>query len=62
MKFFLLPIFLFIITCGYPDIDSIPSFKNLKITKQESIDLCNFNNTDNEQINECLNNLNIQDR
>ena len=40
----------------------MPSFKNLKITKQESIDLCNFNNTDSEQINECLNNLNIKDK
>ena len=62
MKFFFLLIYLFIFSCGYPDIDSMPNFKNLKITKQESIDLCNFNNTDNEQINECLNNLNIQDR
>ena len=62
MKFFFLLIYLFIFSCGYPDIDSMPNFKNLKITKQESIDLCNFNNTVNEQINECIKNLNNQDR
>tara|TARA_B110000495_G_C23021603_1_gene606174 strand:+ start:423 stop:611 length:189 start_codon:yes stop_codon:yes gene_type:complete len=62
MKFFLLPIFLFIITCGYPDIDSVPSFKNLKITKEELIDLCKLTNTVNEQVNECLNNLSIQNK
>ena len=62
MNFFFLLIYLFIFSCGYPDIDTMPSFKNLKITKQESIDLCNFNNTDNEQINECLNNLNIKNK
>ena len=61
MKFFLLLIFLFIFCCGYPDIDSVPSFENLKINKEESIDLCKLNNTDIEEINECLNNLNIQD-
>ena len=61
MKFFLLLIFSFVFCCGYPDIDSVPSFENLKITKEESIDLCKLKNTDNDQVNECLNNLNIQD-
>jgi hypothetical protein len=61
MKFFLLPIYLLIFSCGYPDIDSVPDFKDLKITKEESIDLCKLNNTDNDQINRCLNNLNIEE-
>ena len=61
MKFFLLFIYLLIFSCGYPDIDSVPNFENLKITKDELIDLCKLSNTDNEQINECINNLNIQD-
>jgi len=62
MKFFFLIIYCLTFSCGYPDIDSVPSFKNLIITKEESIDLCNFNNNDDEQINECLINLNIQDK
>ena len=62
MKLLLSLIYLFIFSCGYPDIDSVPSFKKLKITKEESIDLCKLNNTDNNQVNKCLNNLNIQDK
>ena len=62
MKFFFLSIYLFILSCGYPDIDSVPSFKKLKITKEESIDLCKLNHSDILQINECLNKLNIEDK
>ena len=62
MKLIYLSICLIILSCGYPDIDSVPNFENLKITKEESIDLCKFSNTDNEEVSECLNNLNIQDK
>ena len=48
-------IFLFLLSsCGYPDIDSIPEFKNVNITEEEAIDLCKINNSGNEQITECL--------
>ena len=51
-------IFLFLlVSCGYPDIDSVPDFKDLKITEEESIDLCKINNSDNEQISMCLINI-----
>ena len=53
MKFFYLFIFIFFLSCGYPDIDSVPNFKDLKITKEESIDLCKLSNSGNEEINEC---------
>ena len=62
MKFLFLFLYLFIFSCGYPDIDTVPSFKNLKITKDELIDLCKLNNIDNNRINECLKNLSIQDK
>ena len=54
-KFFL--IFLFLLSsCGYPDIDTVPNFKDVKITEKEAIDLCKINNSDNEQIANCLKN------
>ena len=50
-------IFLFLLTsCGYPDIDTVPNFKDVKITEKEAIDLCKINNSDNEQIANCLKN------
>ena len=48
-------IFLFLlVSCGYPDIDSVPDFKDVKITEKEAIDLCKIDNSDNEQITKCL--------
>ena len=57
MKLLLLLILVFIYSCGYPDIDSVPDFKNLIITEEESIDLCKLSNTDKESIEECLNKI-----
>ena len=55
--FKLLVIFLFLLSsCGYPDIDTVPDFKDVNIAEKEAIDLCKINNSDNEQINECLEN------
>ena len=54
-KLFLI-IFFFLLSCGYPDIDTVPNFKDVKITEKEAIDLCKINNSDNEQIANCLKN------
>ena len=54
-KLFLIFLFL-LLSCGYPDIDTVPDFKNVNITKKEAIDLCKINNSDNEQITKCLKN------
>ena len=52
-------IFLFLLSsCGYPDIDTVPDFKDVNITDKEAIDLCKINNSDNEQITKCLENIN----
>ena len=52
-------IFLFLLSsCAYPDIDTVPDFKDVKITEKESIDLCKINNSDNEQITKCLEEIN----
>ena len=54
----LLIFFILIISCGYPDIDSVPNFEDLKITEEESIDLCNLMNIDKNDIDNCVKNIN----
>ena len=51
-KLYLLFFFIFI-SCAYPDIDSVPDFKDLVITKEESIDLCKLTNTVNKSLSNC---------
>lgn len=57
MYFFYIIILTILYSCGYPDIDTVPEFENLKITKQESIDLCNLSNINEEDLIKCLNEL-----
>ena len=55
MRFYFFLIFLiFCISCGYPDIDTVPSFEDLKLTKEESIDLCNLASPDKEELIKCI--------
>ena len=54
-KLFLILLFL-LSSCGYPDIDTVPNFRDVNITEKEAIDLCKINNSDNEQITKCLKN------
>ena len=58
MKCLYLLIFFILISCAYPDIDSVPDFENLIITKEESIDLCKLTNTDNKNLSNCLDKIN----
>ena len=53
IKFFVILLFL-LSSCVYPDIDTVPDFKDVNITEKEAIDLCKINNSDNDQITECL--------
>ena len=47
-------IILILSSCGYPDIDSVPDFEDMNISKKESIDLCKLSNSDNEEISKCI--------
>ena len=47
---------LLLLSCGYPDIDTVPDFKDVNISEKEAIDLCKINNSDNEQIANFLKN------
>ena len=53
MKNLYLLFFIIFISCAYPDIDSVPDFENLVITKEEAIDLCNLTNTVNKSLSNC---------
>jgi hypothetical protein len=60
MKYFFLIIFFFFLSCGYPDIDSVPKFETTIITKKELEDLCYLSNTDIKEIEECIKNIDIE--
>ena len=57
MNFFYILILAILYSCGYPDIDSVPVFDDLNITKEESIDLCKLSNTNEDDLLKCLNDL-----
>ena len=42
IKFFVILLFL-LSSCAYPDIDTVPDFKEVIITKEDSIELCKMN-------------------
>ena len=46
--------YLVLLSCAYTDIDSVPAFEDLVITKEESIDLCILSNTVNKGLSNCL--------
>ena len=48
-------LFLFIFSCGYPDIDNVPDFKDTKLNDEELLDYCSFSNTDKKDIDKCIN-------
>ena len=54
MRFIILFILLIIVSCGYPDIDSVPSFKELKLSDEELFDLCQLSSSDKSEIDNCI--------
>ena len=55
MRFIIIIILLFLISCGYPDIDSVPSFKELQLSDDELFDLCQLSSSDKSEIENCIN-------
>ena len=45
----------FIVSCGYPDIDNVPDFKDTKLNNEELIEYCSISNTDKKNIDKCIN-------
>ena len=56
MKLFILLIFITLFSCSYPDIDSVPNFKELKLSKEELFDLCELSSNDKNDIDTCIEN------
>ena len=56
---YLLLISLLVVSCNYPDIDSVPDFNDIKLSKEEAIDLCNLSNTDSVELEKCLREIDI---
>ena len=54
MRIIILFSFLFLASCGYPDIDSVPSFEELKLSDEELFDLCQLSSSDKSEINNCI--------
>jgi hypothetical protein len=54
MRIVIFFILLFLISCGYPDIDSVPSFKELKLSDEELFDLCQLSSSDKSEIDNCI--------
>ena len=54
MRVLIFFILLLLISCGYPDIDSVPSFKELKLSDEELFDLCQLSSSDKSEIDNCI--------
>ena len=54
MKLFIILIIITLYSCSYPDIDSVPSFKDLKLSKEELFDLCQLSSNDKKEIDTCI--------
>ena len=54
MRIIIFFILLLLVSCGYPDIDSVPSFKELKLSDEELFDLCQLSSNDKSQIDNCI--------
>ena len=58
IKYLTVLLFLLIISCGYPDVDDVPDFKDSKLTDEELLDYCSISNTVKKDIDKCINDYN----
>ena len=56
MKLLIFFIFMLLLSCSYPDIDSVPNFKDLKLSEEELFDLCELSSSDKNEIDTCIEN------
>ena len=54
MKLFIILIIITLFSCSYPDIDSVPDFKDLKLSQEELFDLCQLSSNDKKDIDACI--------
>ena len=51
----ILYILLFLFSCGYPDVDNVPDFKNIPLTDKEISDFCSNTYSVKKNIDNCIN-------
>ena len=56
MKLLIFFIFMLLLSRSYPDIDSVPNFKDLKLSQEELFDLCELSSSDKNEIDTCIEN------
>ena len=55
IKYFLIFLFSIIIfSCGYPDVDSVPDFKDIYLSEEEIKDYCTNISSDKKNIDKCF--------
>ena len=54
MKLIIFYILLILLSCGYPDIDTVPSFKSLDLSEDELFDLCELSSNDKKESENCI--------
>ena len=54
MKLFIILFIITLFSCSYPDIDSVPDFKDLKLSQEELFDLCQLSSNDKKDIDACI--------
>ena len=59
MRILLLSFIFLVFSCGYPDVDSMPNFNKINLTKSEAIDLCQLNNIDSYNLEKCLKSVEV---
>ena len=52
---FIIIFHLFLVSCGYPDIDSVPNFQEINLTVDEINDYCSNIYSDKKEIDKCIN-------
>ncbi len=58
IKLIIIFLFFLISSCNYPDIDTVPKFKDMNVTLEESIELCKINKSDNSEKEKCYEEIN----
>tara|TARA_B100001248_G_scaffold166605_1_gene126034 strand:+ start:43 stop:228 length:186 start_codon:yes stop_codon:yes gene_type:complete len=58
MRYLLISLIFLLLSCGYPDIDNVPDFKNLELSEDEILDYCSSINTSKKNIENCIKDYN----
>ena len=58
MRYLLILLIFLLLSCGYPDIDNVPDFKDLELSEEEILDYCSSINTSKKNIENCIKDYN----